>query len=72
MSEIFKVTIERGREAEFELYCREHGITHKQYPGVITWAFRVELPAGASNVVMMMQERDFVRSIEPMPIVSLS
>lgn len=67
---ILKVTVDYGRECDFIVYCESWGIYYKQYPKPITWAFRVELYEYL--VEELLGKLDFIKNIEPMPMVGLS
>lgn len=72
VKDIFKVTVQRGSEDIFMAFCNEKGISHRQYPHPITWAFRVENTPEVPNAFSLVAGLDCVIQVEDMPTVSLS
>lgn len=65
--DILKVTTFWGLEGAFETYCDEKGIYYKPYPKPIKSVYRVECKREELKGVY-----DYIKSIEDMPIVTLS
>ena len=61
---VLKITVDRGRENDFIIYCNVNGIYCKQFPKPISWSFRVEIYEYL--IEELLGVLDYIK-IEPMP-----